>query len=183
MPDTNYAEYSKKRLNDIKIKTTKFDLNAIENNQDSKPIVQNKKSLTDIKNKMFNAYLLNVFSAIISILLIILSFIATSSMHTEIDVTVPKIMRIIQSISMFSCLAIVIIGFVIYFSKSFILKKRLAYIYLFAAVIDLVFWFVGTYFYLLVTCGIFFAAYIPNILQIIASRKFLSAIKDYENER
>lgn len=183
MPDTKYAQYSKNRMDAIKAKTVEFDFNDIENKQDAKHIVQNKKLLNNIKNKMFNAFLLNIFSAIIPILMIVLSFIATSGTQTEFEVTVPKAMEIIQSIAMYSCLAIVIIGFVIYFSKSFILKKHLTYIYLIAAIVDLVIWFIGTYVYLFVTCGIFIVAYIPNILQIIAGRKFLSAVRDYKNER
>lgn len=184
MPDTSYADYSKKRLEAIKAKTVQFDLNDIENKQDAKPIVQDKKILNNIKSKMFSAFLLNIFSAAVPILIIILLFILDASLpEDEFEVSLPGAFYTIQSIALFLCLAIVVVGFILYFIKSFKLKKSLAYFYLIAAIVDLVVFFISTFIYIFATCGIFIIAYVSNILQIIAGRKFLSAVRDYENER
>lgn len=176
MPNTQYSEYATKRLTAIKVNTTKFDLDNIENKQ--------SKS----KSKLYNAFLLNILSivipAIIFVILLVYTVYESNSYESSntYSIELPNTFKIIGYIAVILFVLIIVIGFIIYFSKKINLQKQLSYVYFVLSMIDLAIFFISTYLYAMATCGLLLFIYVPNILQIIAGRKFIRAIRELDNE-
>ena len=140
------------------------------------------------KDKMFAGFLLNIFAIIIPVVLGLALVVLPSSndlddgggvtVSLEADLSYNLIV-----LAMVVGIVIFAMGIVLYFSKNLKMKKTLSIIYLIAAVVDLCGFFIVTLTYILATCGLGAVLYVPGILQILAGTKFVSAIRNYEEER
>lgn len=144
--------------------------------------------------KIYSAHLINIISAVVLIISIILIAYgvstATGSVNSETTqnglthsttnatVTFDTSGAPIAYISCAFDAIVVILGLIIYFAKSVSAKRRLAYIYMiFAFLITVLFFFAGIR-TISFTCGLGFVLTVSGILQIVAGSKFLSALKN-----
>lgn len=149
-------------------------------------IDENKR--TTAKKNLYTGLLLNIFSVVIPIVLIIMLSVGTdetsntSNSHsggvtitTETD-TSPRDV----GIAMMGGIAIFALGLAVYFVKEKRIKSILAYVYLIASISDFVFFFFAWMTYIIATCFMGAIGLIPGILQIRAGIKFVAGCKDYE---
>ena len=143
--------------------------------------------------KLYSAHLINIISSVVLIISIILIAYgvstATGSVNTETHsgLTHSTTNTTIEfdtsgaPIAYTACTIdaiVVILGLIIYFTKSVSAKRKLAYIYMiFAFLITVLFFFVGIR-TISFTCGLGFVLTVSGILQIVAGSKFLSALKN-----
>ena len=164
-----------------------------ENNQ-SKTIIDEHNNATARKN-LFTGLLLNVFSIIIPLILLIFLLVGndgssliqnittdTGDSHSA-DATISIETDISSnglSIAMGGGIVIFAIGLAVYFVKQKRVKTILAYVYLIAAIADFALFFFVWMGYIIVTCFLGAVGLIPGILQIRAGMKFVIGCKYYE---
>ncbi len=170
--------------------TSKFCCNCAAPLTDDTVVADTKKA----KSKLFSAHILNIISAVVLILSIVFIVYAASHAVGEYSNTITNPDGSTSNsfsgtvtydtsgapIAYAICAAdavVVLIGFIVYFSKNLSAKRKLSLAYLIGACIMTCGLFVGGMETLVFTCGIGFVMIAAGILQIIAGAKFLSATK------
>lgn len=165
----------------------------IENTQ-HKTIIDENTRVT-AKKDLFTGLLLNIFSIIIPLILLMFLLVGnngtsliqnitsdTGSSHST-DATISIEADISSnglSIAMGGGIVIFAIGLAVYFVKQKRLKTILAYIYFIAAIADFALFFFVWMAYVIATCFLGAVGLIPGILQIRAGMKYISGCKYYE---
>lgn len=134
------------------------------------------------QEKMFVAHILNIIAFIIPIVLVIaiynLPFENNRKDNGGVDITMQAEIPFKSFITIIVIgICIFILGMYLYFTKANKIKHILSYIYLFAAIIDLIWLFITTCLYIIATCGLGAVMFIPGILQIKAGINFVTATK------
>lgn len=137
---------------------------------------------------LLTGHLLNIFSAVIP-LVAVFGFWRIADSYTEVGGGGDTLVTINSGTSLsvngivyaaIIGLVIFILGLAIYLlKKSPKTKLRLAYIYLVAAVLDLILFFFSYMLYILSTCGLGIVCLIPGLLQVVAGMKFVNGCKNY----
>ena len=147
------------------------------------------KGVEKDKTNLFSAHLLNIIAFCLPVLMTLGMFLVIPQMSkndsdsaADLSVTVepPDISGNLLLVCFLVGLIIFVIGIIIYL-KPERKKMKLAYIYLFLAISDLILAFFLFMLYVLASCGFGVVLFIPGILQIIAGFKFVKAIKMYED--
>lgn len=147
-----------------------------------------RKNVERNKTNLFSAHLLNVIAFCLPVLMTLGMFLVIPQMSqnnsdssADLSVTVesPDISGNLLLVCFLIGLIIFIIGIILYW-KPERKKIKLAYIYLFLAIADLVLAFFLFMLYVLASCGFGIVLFIPGILQVVAGFKFVKAIKMYE---
>lgn len=165
----------------------------IENNQ-HKTIIDKNTHVT-AKKDLFTGFLLNIFSVVIPLILLMFLLVGndgssliqnitsdTENSHSA-DVTISVDADISSnglSIAMGGGIVIFALGLAVYFVKQKRLKTMLAYVYLIAAIADFALFFFVWMAYIIATCFLGAVGLIPGILQIRAGMKYISGCKYYE---
>ena len=145
------------------------------------PLNNNEALMNAKKQKMFTGHLLNIFSVIIPIVLMIVFSLPTDSSN-ESSEGVTIVFNANPSASLLFFIVIVgfiifLLGLFIYFCKRNKIKLIASYVYLTASIIDLLLLFAVCATYIIATCGIGVILFVPGILQIKAGINFISATK------
>ena len=142
--------------------------------------VSRKKNIN--KEKIFTAHILNIIAFIIPIVLIIavynMPYDDNKNDNGGVNVTMQTELPFKTFIAIMAIgVCIFIVGLYLYFTKINKFKHMLAYVYLFASIIDLIWLFITTCLYVIATCGLGAVMFIPGILQIKAGINFVVATK------
>lgn len=140
-----------------------------------------KKDDNKKKSKMLAAVILNTLAVVIPVLFfIIMNSLSYGEPESSGGVSVEFDSKSTYSSNGVMCclllvLAVAILGYIIFFIKSELVKRILAFIYLFAAVIGLVWMFASMAMAIVFTCGFGAILLVPGILQVAAGVKYVSA--------